>query len=69
MVHFLSGKYRKPAWCDRVLWKVAESKKDTAELESYSSSLRYLNSDHKPVIGVLMIDLKVKVFVLAVSCP
>uniref|UniRef100_A0A3B4DQ68 Inositol polyphosphate-5-phosphatase Ka n=1 Tax=Pygocentrus nattereri TaxID=42514 RepID=A0A3B4DQ68_PYGNA len=83
-----SGKKRKPAWCDRILWRVKprppppedifeegdddaakEKKKNLLEdlmekyplkvvQDSYTSSMEYGVSDHKPVIGMFRLELR-----------
>lgn len=55
-----SGKYRKPAWTDRVLWQVSEERKNTVQMESYTSQQSYLASDHRPVGATLVVDLNVR---------
>lgn len=62
MFYVSSGKYRKPAWTDRVLWKVSEERKNTVQLECYTSQQSYLTSDHRPVGASLMVDLNVSYF-------
>ncbi|KAJ7387359.1 positive regulation of renal water transport [Desmophyllum pertusum] len=52
-----SGKYRKPAWTDRVLWQESEEKKNTVRLESYTSHQAYQTSDHRPVGASLVVEL------------
>ncbi|KAL7849135.1 hypothetical protein SRHO_G00207580 [Serrasalmus rhombeus] len=84
----LNGKKRKPAWCDRILWRVKprppppedifeegdddaakEKKKNLLEdlmekyplkvvQDSYTSSMEYGVSDHKPVIGMFRLELR-----------
>uniref|UniRef100_A0A4W4H3H1 Inositol polyphosphate-related phosphatase domain-containing protein n=1 Tax=Electrophorus electricus TaxID=8005 RepID=A0A4W4H3H1_ELEEL len=62
-----SGKKRKPAWCDRILWRVkakppAPEEEDeypmTVALDVYTSNMEYGVSDHKPVIGVFSLELR-----------
>ncbi|EDO29183.1 predicted protein [Nematostella vectensis] len=52
-----SGKYRKPAWTDRVLWREKPEKADTAQLITYKSHDQYMTSDHRPVSALLSLDL------------
>ncbi|KXJ17018.1 phosphatidylinositol 4,5-bisphosphate 5-phosphatase A isoform X2 [Exaiptasia diaphana] len=52
-----SGKFRKPAWTDRVLWKENDIKSETVQLVTYKSHDQYMPSDHKPVSALLAIDL------------
>lgn len=54
-----SGKYRKPAWTDRVLWLESEERKNTVTLESYVSYQSYQTSDHRPVGASLALNLNV----------
>ncbi|XP_030078118.1 inositol polyphosphate 5-phosphatase K isoform X2 [Microcaecilia unicolor] len=66
-----SEKKRKPAWTDRILWKLKnvsqvseEDKKSeedpvfTVTLKNYISHMCYGISDHKPVTGTFMLQLK-----------
>nr|XP_015223287.1 PREDICTED: inositol polyphosphate 5-phosphatase K isoform X2 [Lepisosteus oculatus] len=86
-----NGKKRKPAWTDRILWRVMSSDQDAAEeaetnvkgeeqeeewkgeeqtqvkelvspvkvtLDSYTSHMSYGISDHKPVTGTFILELK-----------
>uniref|UniRef100_A0A8C2BDN6 Inositol polyphosphate-5-phosphatase Ka n=1 Tax=Cyprinus carpio TaxID=7962 RepID=A0A8C2BDN6_CYPCA len=57
-----SGKKRKPAWCDRILWRLEEQHKDEFPLklsqEFYTSKMEYGISDHKPVIGIFRLELR-----------
>ena len=59
---FFSGKYRKPAWTDRILWKISEEKKNSIQMEAYTSRQSYLTSDHRPVGATLTVDLNVSCF-------
>lgn len=52
-----SGKYRKPAWTDRVLWLESEERKNTVTQESYVSYQSYQTSDHRPVGTSLAVNL------------
>lgn len=52
-----SGKYRKPAWTDRILWKISEEKNNSVQMEAYTSRQSYLTSDHRPVGATLTVDL------------
>ncbi|XP_075710294.1 inositol polyphosphate 5-phosphatase K isoform X1 [Rhinoderma darwinii] len=67
-----NGKKRKPAWTDRILWKLkedSESELDEAagsdfehilkvHLEKYTSHMSYGISDHKPVTGSFILQMK-----------
>ncbi|XP_048374631.1 inositol polyphosphate 5-phosphatase K isoform X2 [Sphaerodactylus townsendi] len=66
-----SGKKRKPAWTDRILWRVksllprsSEAEEEPEEqpvsvsLNSYASHMGYSISDHKPVSGTFELELK-----------
>ncbi|KAM3934122.1 inositol polyphosphate 5-phosphatase K isoform 1-T1 [Leptodactylus fuscus] len=67
-----NGKKRKPAWTDRILWKIkedSESELDEAagsdfehilkvHLEKYASHMSYGISDHKPVTGNFILQIK-----------
>ncbi|KAK3737478.1 hypothetical protein QZH41_008360, partial [Actinostola sp. cb2023] len=53
-----SGKFRKPAWTDRVLWKTNQDKTDTVQLVTYKSHDQYMPSDHKPVSASLTVDIQ-----------
>ncbi|XP_040036740.2 inositol polyphosphate 5-phosphatase Ka isoform X2 [Gasterosteus aculeatus] len=80
-----SGKKRKPAWTDRILWRLrneappsdgpgeekvwsAEEEQEEEEEEyplrirqdMYTSYMEYVNSDHKPVIGIFTLELRKK---------
>ncbi|XP_069617437.1 inositol polyphosphate 5-phosphatase K isoform X2 [Ranitomeya imitator] len=71
-VYDTSGKKRKPAWTDRILWKLkedSESELDEAagsdfehilkvHLEKYTSHMSYGISDHKPVTGTFTVQMK-----------
>lgn len=72
-LHFCSEKKRKPAWTDRILWKVKNNSETSKEgefpeeensisisLTNYFSHMSYGISDHKPVTGT---------FKLEVCCP
>lgn len=54
-----SGKFRKPAWTDRVLWKEKQEKMNTVQLITYKSHDQYMTSDHRPVSALLNIDMQV----------
>ncbi|PIN88287.1 hypothetical protein AB205_0100640 [Aquarana catesbeiana] len=65
------GKKRKPAWTDRILWKlkeISESEQEEsvgsefehilkAHLEKYTSHMSYGISDHKPVTGTFTLQV------------
>ncbi|XP_042298666.1 inositol polyphosphate 5-phosphatase K isoform X4 [Sceloporus undulatus] len=66
-----SGKKRKPAWTDRILWRVKHLLPLTSEtrempeepaisvsLENYVSHMIYGISDHKPVTGTFCLEVK-----------
>ncbi|XP_060612907.2 inositol polyphosphate 5-phosphatase K isoform X2 [Anolis sagrei] len=69
-----SGKKRKPAWTDRILWRVkhllpqeSEAREEEEEeadsaisvsLKSYVSHMSYGISDHKPVTGTFELEMK-----------
>ncbi|NWV33363.1 INP5K phosphatase, partial [Grantiella picta] len=71
-VYDTSEKKRKPAWTDRILWKVknhcevASKEGEFPEEEhlisvtqnSYSSHMSYGISDHKPVTGTFRLEMK-----------
>ncbi len=50
-----SRKKRKPAWCDRIVYKVDKNSK--CEVEDYNSINDYKISDHKPVYGLYCINV------------
>uniref|UniRef100_UPI00398EE2DA inositol polyphosphate 5-phosphatase K-like n=1 Tax=Pristiophorus japonicus TaxID=55135 RepID=UPI00398EE2DA len=68
-----SGKKRKPAWTDRILWKVKEQVQDggsgarcsdlnhpiAVTLNTYGSQMEYGISDHKPVSGTFCLEVRV----------
>ena len=56
---FRSVKLRKPAWCDRVLWRESPTADQCVKLDSYVSCESYVNSDHKPIRADFSIRLKV----------
>ena len=56
---FRSSKMRKPAWCDRILWKEKLKEKARVHLLAYNSFQDYLTSDHKPIRADFQIDLEV----------
>ncbi|XP_020659193.2 inositol polyphosphate 5-phosphatase K isoform X2 [Pogona vitticeps] len=66
-----SGKKRKPAWTDRILWRVKHlvhpasgvgevpgEPPISASLQSYTSHMSYGVSDHKPVTGTFELEMK-----------
>ncbi|XP_060060097.1 inositol polyphosphate 5-phosphatase K isoform X1 [Erinaceus europaeus] len=65
-----SEKKRKPAWTDRILWRLKRQPKDdpcttrlpvpyfSLSLKSYVSHMMYSISDHKPVTGTFDLELK-----------
>ncbi|KAG2456758.1 CC138 protein, partial [Polypterus senegalus] len=69
-VHDTSMKMRKPAWTDRILWRIKNV--TTAHLqgrspagsnisviqESYESHMQFQSSDHKPVSSVFMVKMR-----------
>ncbi|XP_018101770.1 inositol polyphosphate 5-phosphatase K isoform X2 [Xenopus laevis] len=71
-VYDTSSKKRKPAWTDRILWKLKDvSGSDPGEttgsdfeeflkvsLDKYTSHMSYGISDHKPVTGTFTLQLK-----------
>ncbi|XP_073527277.1 phosphatidylinositol 4,5-bisphosphate 5-phosphatase A isoform X2 [Phyllobates terribilis] len=65
-IYDTSSKKRKPAWTDRILWKMKNtiSQSDTsssmsaglsATLLSYGSHMQYTESDHKPVSAIFSV--------------
>ncbi|KAK0135802.1 Inositol polyphosphate 5-phosphatase K [Merluccius polli] len=66
-VYDSSGKKRKPAWTDRILWRLrpqGETVEEEEEFplkirqESYTSDMTYSISDHKPVVGLFTLEMK-----------
>ncbi|XP_038231426.1 inositol polyphosphate 5-phosphatase K isoform X5 [Dermochelys coriacea] len=71
-VYDTSGKKRKPAWTDRILWRVKNLSQHPSEdgdfcegeqtisvtLNNYISHMSYGISDHKPVTGTFGLQLK-----------
>ncbi|XP_063305993.1 inositol polyphosphate 5-phosphatase K isoform X3 [Pelobates fuscus] len=67
-----NGKKRKPAWTDRILWKLKNISEDESGehpeadyenilkiiLEKYTSHMNYGISDHKPVTGTFNVQMK-----------
>ncbi|XP_012784924.2 inositol polyphosphate 5-phosphatase K [Ochotona princeps] len=61
-----SEKRRKPAWTDRILWRLKRQSQAisglppyfTLNLKSYNSHMMYSISDHKPVTGTFDLELK-----------
>ncbi|XP_007485811.1 inositol polyphosphate 5-phosphatase K isoform X4 [Monodelphis domestica] len=65
-----SEKRRKPAWTDRILWRLNQKLQNTSknfkeperffslELKCYQSHMQYKVSDHKPVTGTFELELK-----------
>ncbi|XP_068442006.1 inositol polyphosphate 5-phosphatase K-like isoform X2 [Clinocottus analis] len=65
-----SAKKRKPAWTDRILWRLRHNAPPPEEEEEeeeyplrvrqelYTSNMEYSCSDHKPVIGVFTLELR-----------
>ncbi|XP_041053977.1 inositol polyphosphate 5-phosphatase Ka isoform X1 [Carcharodon carcharias] len=70
-----SEKKRKPAWTDRILWKVKEcSQTEESEaqashskkpinviLNTYDSQMEYGISDHKPVLGIFCLEFEKRI--------
>lgn len=52
-----SKKRRKPAWCDRILHQIKDTKLNVLNIETlnYDSLLSFKQSDHKPVYGIFQI--------------
>ncbi|XP_067422115.1 inositol polyphosphate 5-phosphatase K isoform X2 [Emydura macquarii macquarii] len=71
-VYDTSGKKRKPAWTDRILWRVKNLSQHASEegelsegeqtisvtLNNYISHMSYGISDHKPVTGTFGLEIK-----------
>uniref|UniRef100_A0A671Y3Z1 Inositol polyphosphate-5-phosphatase Ka n=1 Tax=Sparus aurata TaxID=8175 RepID=A0A671Y3Z1_SPAAU len=53
-----SGKKRKPAWTDRILWRLRPKASFPDEQDSYTSIMEYSISDHKPVVGIFTLELR-----------
>eukprot|EP00794_Sanderia_malayensis_P014008 gene14008-15466_t len=53
-----SEKIRKPAWCDRVLWKEQLIDQPRVHLVEYTSFDSYFTSDHKPIHAVFDIEIE-----------
>ena len=49
-----SKKKRKPAWCDRIFFKINETE---CEVKEYNSMNEFKISDHKPVFGLYYINV------------
>ncbi|XP_015277328.1 PREDICTED: inositol polyphosphate 5-phosphatase K [Gekko japonicus] len=71
MLFWFNGKKRKPAWTDRILWRVKsllpyaseagevpEKQPISMSMHSYASHMSYSISDHKPVTGTFGLELK-----------
>ncbi|XP_051891433.1 inositol polyphosphate 5-phosphatase Ka isoform X2 [Pristis pectinata] len=70
-----SEKRRKPAWTDRILWRVKECCQDEGSehqrsdakkpigvaLNTYNSQMEYGVSDHKPVLGTFCLELEKRI--------
>ncbi|XP_053729763.1 inositol polyphosphate 5-phosphatase Ka isoform X1 [Synchiropus splendidus] len=66
----LNGKKRKPAWTDRILWRLTPHNRPPLEPEEdedfplkvrqdlYTSLMEYSISDHKPVVGLFTLELR-----------
>lgn len=75
--HFCSEKKRKPAWTDRILWRVKslcqralkeddfseEEQTISVTLNNYISHMSYGISDHKPVTGTFGLEVLSLLFV------
>ena len=71
ILHFCSEKKRKPAWTDRILWRVKnlcqhaskagefseEEQTISVTLSNYISHMSYGISDHKPVTGTFGLEV------------
>ncbi|KAM4699625.1 inositol polyphosphate 5-phosphatase K isoform 2-T2 [Discoglossus pictus] len=67
-----NGKKRKPAWTDRILWKLKDNSQNESvdpvesefeqvlkvNLDKYMSHMNYGISDHKPVMGTFTLQMK-----------
>uniref|UniRef100_A0AAX7TNQ5 Inositol polyphosphate-related phosphatase domain-containing protein n=1 Tax=Astatotilapia calliptera TaxID=8154 RepID=A0AAX7TNQ5_ASTCA len=57
-----SAKKRKPAWTDRILWrlrpKALPPDEENENKDVYTSMMEYSISDHKPVIGIFTLELR-----------
>jgi hypothetical protein len=67
---FFSFKQRKPAWCDRILWKIKSDPENLVNFEakqlSYSSFPLMKMSDHKPVSAEFEVQVSTIIFIHAV---
>ena len=53
-----SKKKRKPAWCDRIFYKVKDKRNNgECEVKDYNSINDFKISDHKPVYGFYYINV------------
>ncbi|EGR30560.1 hypothetical protein IMG5_129200 [Ichthyophthirius multifiliis] len=55
-----SKKQRVPSWCDRILYQDNENENNNIaqDFKFYESIMSLKNSDHKPVVGLLQIQVK-----------
>ncbi|MEE6469239.1 hypothetical protein FKM82_008548 [Ascaphus truei] len=77
----LNGKKRKPAWTDRILWKLKDGSETkpgesegsefeqilTVHLDKYTSHMNYGISDHKPVTGTFTLQVKPLILMASVA--
>uniref|UniRef100_A0A3B4VAN3 Phosphatidylinositol 4,5-bisphosphate 5-phosphatase A-like n=1 Tax=Seriola dumerili TaxID=41447 RepID=A0A3B4VAN3_SERDU len=67
-----SGKKRKPAWTDRILWRLRATAPAGAVLVTqhcYRSHMEYTVSDHKPVSSIFTLQVRLNRFPYKVDIP
>jgi len=52
------AKARIPAWCDRILWKLADQSSMPLKIMTFNSADALKSSDHKPIYGTFKLNIQ-----------